>query len=73
MRRAELEDALHGAGERGELLLFYQPEVQLRTNKIVACEALEHAIETARGCPVVELGSVVEVRETDSNVLETDG
>lgn len=40
---------------------------------IVACESLEHAIETARGCPVVELGSVVEVRETDSNVLETDG
>lgn len=40
VRRAELEDALHGAGERGELVLFYQPEVQLRTNQIVACEAL---------------------------------
>ena len=40
VRRAELEDALHGAGERGELVLFYQPEVRLRTNQIVACEAL---------------------------------
>lgn len=40
VRRAELEDALHGAGERGELVLFYQPEVLLRTNQIVACEAL---------------------------------
>ena len=40
VRRAELEDALHGAGERGELVLFYQPEVRLRTNEIVACEAL---------------------------------
>ena len=40
VRRAELEDALHGAGERGELVLYYQPEVQLRTNQIVACEGL---------------------------------
>ncbi len=31
---------------------------------IVACESLAHAIETARECPVVALGSVVEVRET---------
>jgi diguanylate cyclase (GGDEF)-like protein len=40
MRRAELEDDLWGAAERGELVLHYQPEVQLRTNQIVGCEAL---------------------------------
>jgi diguanylate cyclase (GGDEF)-like protein len=40
VRRAELEDALRGAGDRGELVLLYQPEVALRTNQIVGCEAL---------------------------------
>ena len=40
MRRAELEDELWGAAGRGELVLHYQPEVQLRTNRIVGCEAL---------------------------------
>ena len=40
LRKAELEDALRGAAGRGELVLHYQPEVLLRTNQIVACEAL---------------------------------
>jgi len=40
MRRAELEDELWGAAERGELVLHYQPEVLLRTNEIVGAEAL---------------------------------
>jgi diguanylate cyclase (GGDEF)-like protein len=40
LRRAEVEDALRGATERDELVLFYQPEVELRTNEIVAVEAL---------------------------------
>ncbi len=40
LRRAELEDALRGAAGRDELVLYYQPEVLLRTNQIVACEAL---------------------------------
>jgi diguanylate cyclase (GGDEF)-like protein len=40
LRRAELEDELWGAAQRGELVLHYQPEVQLRTNQIVGCEAL---------------------------------
>jgi len=31
---------------------------------LVACESLEHAKQTARGCPVVALGGIVEVRET---------
>ena len=32
-RRAEVEDALRGAADRGELVLHYQPEVSLRTNQ----------------------------------------
>ena len=40
LRRAELEDELWGAAERGELVLHYQPEVLLRTNQIVGAEAL---------------------------------
>ena len=34
-RRAEVEDALRGAADRGELVLHFQPEVSLRTNQIV--------------------------------------
>jgi len=40
LRRAELEDELWGAAGRGELVLHFQPEVLLRTNQIVGCEAL---------------------------------
>ncbi len=39
-RRAAVEDALRGAAARGELVLHYQPEVELATNAIVAVEAL---------------------------------
>jgi diguanylate cyclase (GGDEF)-like protein len=40
LRRAEVEDSLRGAADRGELVLHFQPEVSLRTNQIVAVEAL---------------------------------
>ena len=40
LRRAEVEDALRGAADRSELVLHFQPEVSLRTNQIVAVEAL---------------------------------
>jgi hypothetical protein len=36
---------------------------------IVACDSIAHAIETAKGCPIVELGGLIEVRETAPNVL----
>lgn len=38
--RLDTDNALHRALERGELLLFYQPEIRLETGKIVAAEAL---------------------------------
>lgn len=37
---------------------------------IVACDSLEQAIATARACPSVELGSLIEVRVTVPNILE---
>ena len=37
---------------------------------IVSAETLDEAIEIARACPSVALGSVLEVRATEANVLE---
>lgn len=68
VRRAELEDALHGAGERGELVLFYQPEVRLRTNQIVACEALLRWRHPTWG--VVSPGEFIPVAESSNLILD---
>ncbi len=68
VRRAELEDALHGAGERGELVLFYQPEVRLRTNKIVACEALLRWRHPTWG--VVSPGEFIPVAESSNLIID---
>jgi diguanylate cyclase (GGDEF)-like protein len=38
--RLDLESALHGAIERNELSVVYQPKVSLHTGTIVGCEAL---------------------------------
>jgi diguanylate cyclase (GGDEF)-like protein/PAS domain S-box-containing protein len=38
--RLEMEQSLRGAVERGELLLYYQPQLSLATRRIVGAEAL---------------------------------
>jgi diguanylate cyclase len=38
--RVTISEELRGAAERGELVLFYQPQVELRTGRIVGLEAL---------------------------------
>ncbi|MFP5255965.1 MAG: putative bifunctional diguanylate cyclase/phosphodiesterase [Acidimicrobiia bacterium] len=71
LRRAEVEDALRGAAERGELVLHYQPEVSLRTNEIVAVEALVRWQHPEWG--LVAPGEFVQVAEVSSLILEVGG
>src|SRR5690606_30935777 len=71
LRRAEVEDALRGAAERGELVLHYQPEVSLRTNEIVAVEALVRWQHPDWG--LVAPGEFVPVAEASSLILEVGG
>jgi diguanylate cyclase (GGDEF)-like protein/PAS domain S-box-containing protein len=40
MERVELELALQGAAERGELMLYYQPKVELHSGRVSGVEAL---------------------------------
>ena len=67
-RRAEVEDSLRGAAGRGELVLHYQPEISLRTNDIVAVEALVRWQHPAWG--LVAPAEFVPVAETSSLILE---
>jgi diguanylate cyclase (GGDEF)-like protein len=39
-RKLELEEQIHGALRRGEFQVYYQPKVDLKTNKIIGAEAL---------------------------------
>lgn len=68
VRRAELEDALRGAAGRDELVLFYQPEVLLRTNQIVACEALLRWRHPKWG--LVSPGEFIPVAEASTLILD---
>ncbi|MGV3759235.1 MAG: putative bifunctional diguanylate cyclase/phosphodiesterase [Actinomycetota bacterium] len=68
LRRAEVEDALRGAADRGELVLHYQPEVSLRTNEIVAVEALVRWQHPGWG--LVAPGEFIPVAEASSLILE---
>jgi diguanylate cyclase (GGDEF)-like protein len=67
-RRAEVEDALRGAAGRGELVLHYQPEVSLRTNRIAAVEALVRWQHPEWG--LVSPGEFVPVAEASNLILE---
>ena len=49
MERLELEAELERAIRQGELVMFYQPEVDLRTNRIIGFEALVRWRHARRG------------------------
>jgi diguanylate cyclase (GGDEF)-like protein len=60
-QRAETEMELRDAIEHGGLLLYYQPEVDLRTGKLLAVEALVRWNHPQRG--VLPAGSFITVAE----------
>jgi diguanylate cyclase (GGDEF)-like protein/PAS domain S-box-containing protein len=47
--RVEIEAALHGAAQRGEVQLHYQPQVELAAGRVVAVEALMRWTHPQRG------------------------
>lgn len=47
--RLSLENELHGAVERGEMVVYYQPLIDLRTKQITALEALVRWQHPTRG------------------------
>jgi diguanylate cyclase (GGDEF)-like protein/PAS domain S-box-containing protein len=49
LERLEMENALRGALERGEMRLFYQPKVLLKTGRVVSFEALVRWEHPVRG------------------------
>ncbi len=64
--RAELEAALHLALERGELALYYQPQVDLATGRVVGFEALmrwtrpgKGAVSPAHFIPIAEESGLI--------------
>ena len=67
----QLENRLHGALERGELYLVYQPEVNLRSGRIIAAEALLRWCDAEKGelspkafIPIAEkTGMILEIGE----------
>jgi diguanylate cyclase (GGDEF)-like protein len=67
-RRAEVEDALRGAPERDELVLYYQPEVSLRTNEIIGVEALVRWHHPRWG--LVAPGEFIPVAEASNLILD---
>ena len=68
LRRAELEDELWGAAERGELVLHFQPEVLLRSNEIVGAEALLRWRHPEWG--LVPPNEFIPIAETSNLIIE---
>ena len=66
LSRLELETDLRWAIERGELELFYQPEVELATSRIVAMEALVRWRHPRHG--LISPGEFIPVAE-DSGII----
>ena len=64
--RLELETALHKAMERQELVLYYQPKVDLRAGRVVGAEAL---MRWKRGSQLVPPGDFIPLAEEIGLIL----
>ncbi|OYT88125.1 MAG: histidine kinase [Burkholderiales bacterium PBB6] len=60
LERLELETALHKALERDELLLYYQPQIDVQHNRLVGVEAL---MRWKRGDQIVPPASFIDTAE----------
>ena len=58
--RVEVANALHGAEQRGELVLHYQPQVSVATGTVQSAEAL---LRWRRGGKLVSCGQFIDVAE----------
>lgn len=72
--RLEMENELRKAIERHELIVFYRPQVDIRTNRVVGAEALVRWRHPIRGIlmPAIFLPVAVEtgmIRKMDEGVL----
>ena len=66
-RRAALESSLHHAADRGELELYYQPQIDLRSNRIVGAEALLRWLHPGWG--QVSPGTFIPIAEESGLIL----
>jgi EAL domain-containing protein (putative c-di-GMP-specific phosphodiesterase class I) len=76
IERLDLEAHLHGAAQRGELIVHYQPIYELQSGRITACEALVRWQHPERGelgplsfIPFAEEAGLID--EIGQHVLET--
>jgi diguanylate cyclase (GGDEF)-like protein len=66
--RSETELLLREAIDRGDLLLHYQPEINLRTGELLAVEALVRWVHPRRG--LLAAGSFIEVAEHSGLIVD---
>jgi diguanylate cyclase (GGDEF)-like protein len=69
-RRVELERELHQALDEGQLQLYYQPQLELKSGRIVGAEALLRWIHPVRG--LVAPGQFIAFAET-AGLIDTIG
>jgi diguanylate cyclase (GGDEF)-like protein len=70
-RQRELAGELHGALERGEFTLVFQPIFDLETDEVVSCEALLRWVNRRFGA--VSPGEFIEIAEESGLIVEIGG